>query len=165
MTTNQDDQGSIAELMEAAMRDATSKRWDQAAQKLEELLVLDPNHLRALDLFGFVRFFQGRVQEAERFCRRALAISPNHAYAHKGLGLCLARQGSVDEGLQSLSRAMELRPDWGDPYWDTAVVLRDAGRIDEALHALQRGAEKVPKRKPEFDRFRTQLEKAKATDR
>jgi len=115
-----------------------------------------------LDLFGFVRFFQGSFAEAEAHCRNALRVDPDRAYAHKGLGLCLARQGKIEEGIVSIERAITLRPSWFDPYWDLAVVLSDVGRFDEAIDILAQGAAMVPSRQKDFRKFQTSLRQRKA---
>lgn len=151
------DQLSVSSLVKQASQAAQTRRFEEAAGLLEEVLTADPNHLHALDLFGFVRFFQGRFAEAEGHCRRALSLDPNRAYAHKGLGLCLAKQGHLDDGIASLERAITLRPDWADPYWDLGVVLADAGRFERSLEVLAQGAAMVPKRDKDFRRFQEQV--------
>lgn len=140
----------IDRLIELASKAATEKRFAEAESHLECLLKLEPNHVRALDLFGFVRFFQGRFAEAERYCRRTLDVSSDHAYAHKGLGLCLAKQGQLDEGILELEKAIALKPAWTDPYWDLAVVLVEGERHREALDALERGIKAAPEKREQF---------------
>ncbi len=156
------DQDSLGSIVARATEEAKARRFEQAAALLDEVIAVDPAHLRALDLFGFVRFFQGRFAEAEAYCRRALAIDPDHAYAHKGLGLCVARQGSVDEGIACLERAIALRPAWSDPYWDLGVVLADAGRFDQALDVLGQGAAMAPAKEKDFRKFQAQVRHRKA---
>lgn len=157
------DPSPLGDLVKRASKAAQEKNLDEAASLLDQVLAEDPDHLHALDLFGFVRYFQGRYAEAEQYCRRALAIDANHAYAHKGLGLCIAKQGKVDEGIASLERAIVLSPQWGDPYWDLAVVLTETRRFQEALDVLAQGTAMVPKRAPAFRRFQAQIrQKAQA---
>lgn len=117
---------------------------DEADALLAEVLAGEQDNVQALDLCGFVRFFQGRFAEAEGCCRRVLELDPQHAYAHKGLGLCLARQGRLDEGVAELEQAIRLKPWWLDPYWDLAVVLDEGGRPGDALKVLARGQVAVP---------------------
>jgi tetratricopeptide (TPR) repeat protein len=136
----------VQRILERATAAAQGRRLDEASALLEQVLADDDVNLRALDLLGFVRYFQGRPAEAESCCRRALAVDPDHAYAHKGLGLCLAKQGRVDEGVASLERAMSLSPGWFDPYWDLCVVLLEARRFGEVREVARRGAAAVPSR-------------------
>lgn len=138
------------ERLELATEAAKKQRFSEAANLLESLLADAPDNLRALDLFGFVRFFQSRYEEAETCCRRALALKPDHAYAMKGLGLCLARQNRLDEGVEMLEGAIALKPKWFDPYWDLAVVLSEGQRHEEALAVLGRGQISIPERRTAF---------------
>lgn len=148
---------TLAEMVEKAAAAAGEKRLDEAEALLEEILSRDGDNLRALDLFGFVRFFQERFDEGAEFCRRALALEPERAYALKGLGLCLARQGRLEEGRASLEQAIAVKPGWFDPYWDLAVVLTDSGRHQEALKVLARGEVNVPGQSKQFALFRENL--------
>ena len=57
--------------IEEATKAAREHRLDDAARLVEAILEREPADLRALDLLGFVRFFQERYAEAESACRRA----------------------------------------------------------------------------------------------
>ena len=70
------DPESIQKQLDLATRAAREQRFDAAATILDDVLGAEPDNLRALDLFGFVRFFQGRYEEAEAYCRRALDTEP-----------------------------------------------------------------------------------------
>jgi tetratricopeptide (TPR) repeat protein len=151
---------AIENLVERATELAQRQCLDDAAALLDEVLVAQPEHLRALDLLGFVRFFQKRYAEGESLCRRALAVKPDHAYAHKGLGLHLAKLGRLDEGVAMLERAIELAPTWSDPYWDLAVTLFDAGQHAAARAVLDRAKAAVPAERPRLAAFQRQIDAA-----
>jgi Tfp pilus assembly protein PilF len=143
--------------IEAAHHAANTGEFARAERLLHEVLADDASSLLALDLLGFVQFFQGRPVEAEQACRRAIAIDPKRAYSNKGLGLCLAKQGKLDEGLPYLRRAIALEPTWFDPRWDMAIVLCEAGRYPEALEALAQAELAVPAEQAQFDRLRNEI--------
>lgn len=145
--------------LEEAHEAANAKEFARAEALLVEVLEATPNELSALDLLGFVLFFQGRPEQAEVACRRALAIEPERAYSTKGLGLCLARQGRVDEGVLLLRQAIALAPKWFDPRWDLGVVLADAGRWDEATEVLQQAEGAVPAERSRFASLRAGIAK------
>lgn len=140
------DPPELTELLDQATRSARDKDLAHAAELLERALTLDPRHVRALDLLGFVHYFAGRYPEAESCCRQALAVLPDHPYALNGLGNSLARQDRIDEALPAFERAMTLSPRWFDPYWDMALALDRAGREADALAVLERGESTVPDR-------------------
>jgi tetratricopeptide (TPR) repeat protein len=137
---------------------AIARDYVRAEGFIAACLTLQPNDVAALDLLGFVLFFQGRYVDAERACRRVLDLDARHAYAHKGLGLCLARQGRIEEGVTCLLEAIRLSPDWFDPRWDLAVVLSEADRIREAIEVLRQAEAELPGQRASFVRFRTELE-------
>jgi Flp pilus assembly protein TadD len=132
---------------------AQARDFGRAEALLREHLSGDPDHVGALDLLGYVLYFQDRASESEAVCRRTLELLPDHPYALKGLGLCLAKQGDLAGAQQSMERAMELEPSWFDPYWDLSVVLVDAGRITDAFAVLARARAALPDRQTEWDRM------------
>jgi radical SAM protein with 4Fe4S-binding SPASM domain len=135
----------------ARAREAVNARhFDEARRLLERMLELEPDHLPALDLLGFVCFFLRDYEAAETYNRRALARDPDHAFAHNGLGLSLARQGKLAEGSAAIERAIALAPRWYEPYHDLAVVLAEAGKKQEACAMLERGAAAIPESAAEF---------------
>jgi Flp pilus assembly protein TadD len=151
---------SIPALLRKANQAAQRQCFEESAALLERVLAQDSQNMMALDLFGFVRFFQNRFAEAEQYCRRALTLAPNHAYALKGLGLCLARQGRIDEGVTSLERAITLEPAWFDPYWDLSIVLMQAGRFEQALEVLAKVRAVLPDRATELESLVMQLQRS-----
>jgi Flp pilus assembly protein TadD len=132
---------------------ARAKDFARAESLLRDHLSGDPDHVGALDMLGYVLYFQNRAAEAETVCRRTLELSLDHPYALKGLGLCLAKRGDVEGAQRSIERAMELDPKWFDPYWDLCVVLVDAGRIADAFTVLTRARAALPDRQSEWDRM------------
>jgi tetratricopeptide (TPR) repeat protein len=151
------DQQRIQTLLVEARQAAEAKALDRAADKLKAVLELDPNNLRALDMMGYVRFFQKSYDDSESFCRKALAIKPDHAFAHAGLGMSLAKQGQLEAGVSALHQAMEIQPDWPEPYWDLAVALKEAGHYREALDTLERGTVNCPSSRGRFERLASHI--------
>ena len=143
--------------LQGAQAAARAGEFDSAEQLLHEILTQDPFSVLALDLLGFVQYFQGRPEAAELACRRALAIDPNRAYSNKGLGLCLAKQGKLDEGLPYLRHAIALEPGWFDPRWDMAVVLCEAERYREALEVLALAELAIPAETKRLTQLRNEV--------
>jgi tetratricopeptide (TPR) repeat protein len=130
---------------------ANRRRFAEAEALLRERLAAEPDDKGALDLLGFVLYFQGGYADAEACCRRALEIVPDDAYATKGLGLCVAKQGRTREGLAFLERAAALRPDWFDAYWDWAVVHLEAGDRQGARDVVARARLAIPGREADWE--------------
>jgi len=140
-------------LLDEAKVAAQRREFARAESLVREVLAARPDHVPALDLLGFVVYFQDRPAEAEAVCRQTLALKPDHPYALKGLGLCLAKGGDVAGAVASIERAIALKPDWFDPYWDLAVTLVDAGRMAEAVAVVQRGRAALPDRERDWERM------------
>lgn len=140
-------------LLDEAMGAAQRRDFGRAENLTREVLAARPESVRALDLLGYVLYFQERPAEAEAICRRTLELRPDHPYALKGLGLCLAKRGETESAVASIERAIALKPDWFDPYWDLAVTLVDAGRQADAVAVIQRGRTALPARDSDWERM------------
>jgi tetratricopeptide (TPR) repeat protein len=149
----------VEDLIKKATRKTKDKVHDEAAELLEQVLELDPENTRALDLLGFVRWSLGDISGSEEVNRRSLAIKPLGHYARKGLAVCLADQGKIDEAIPEFHHAMALKPLWVDPVHDMAVCLLKAGRYPQAIKALEQCLEMDPKLEPKIIPL---LEKARA---
>ncbi len=133
---------------------------DRAKIILERLLRECPEDIGALDLLGFVYFFQGRHEEGVELCRSSLNIKPESAYAHKGLGLHLARLGKLEEGLEAVREAIRIKPDWLDPRWDLAVTLFEHQRYEEARATILEAEALFPQIKARTEPFLAQIQAA-----
>jgi predicted Zn-dependent protease len=140
-------------LLDEAKIAAQRREFQRAESLTREVLAARPEDVGALDLLGYVLYFQDRVAEAEAICRETLRLRPDHPYALKGLGLCLAKTGDLPGAIASIERAIDHRPAWFDPYWDLAVTLLDAGRAAEAIAVVQRGRAALPDRERDWDRM------------
>jgi Flp pilus assembly protein TadD len=152
---------SIQALLHEARQAIREKDLDRAGNLLERAIEIDPDDIPALDLLGFVRFFQKRYSESEICCHKVLAQKPDHAYALSGLGMNRARQGALEEGIESLNRAIAAAPTWCEPYWDLAVILKDAGRYDDASRILKQGVKACPENAARFEKFALHIETLK----
>jgi tetratricopeptide (TPR) repeat protein len=145
-------------LLRKASKAASARKLDEAEQYLLPVLKRNPAHIKALDLLGFVRFFQKRYAECEQICRQVLTLEPNRAYAQSGLGMALARQGRLEEGLEMLTKAMTTTPAWSEPYWDAAVLLIEARNYARAREVLELGIQKAPRGTPRFKNLLAKLD-------
>ena len=140
-------------LLDEAMTLAKRRDFKRSESLLREVLDAQPDNVPALDLLGYVLYFQDRATEAETVCRQTLELKPGHAYALKGLGLCMAKRGRVDEAVETIEAAIAAKPDWFDPYWDLCVTLVDAGRHADACAVMKRAREAIPSRAGDWERM------------
>ncbi len=148
---------SVEDMLLKASLAAREKQFDQAELLIGKALVNSPDNIKALDLLGFVRFFQKRYKECEELCRYVLEIKPGHAYALSGLGMALSRQGQLEPGLAMLEEAMNAAPSWPEPYWDSAVILIEAKELERAKNVLNKGIVNAPKSKSRFEKLLSKI--------
>jgi tetratricopeptide (TPR) repeat protein len=75
---------------------------------------------------------QGRMADAENFCRMVLSKQPDNAGALSRLGL-LALAAGRPEAAQILQRALSLAPNDANSHNNLGVVLQARGQIEQAI--------------------------------
>jgi tetratricopeptide (TPR) repeat protein len=106
---------------------------NEALNKIETALKLQPVNPEALLNLGLALGKLGRLEEALASYDRALAIRPDYAEALNNRGLLLRDLGRPEEALASYDKALAIRPDYAAGLYNRGIVLRDLGRPEEAL--------------------------------
>ena len=86
------------------------RRLDEAQTLLEKAIELEPDDAAILDSLGWLRYRQGRLDEAVVLLRRALAALPDGEIAAH-LGEVLWMQGEREEARAIWERALDRSPD------------------------------------------------------
>lgn len=114
-------------------------KFAKAEPYLLRAIELRPDHAVALNYLGYSWSDRGvRLDEAEKFIRRALKKEPGSSAYEDSLGWCLFKQGRLEEAAALLSRVALAAEDavvW-EHYGD---VLSAQGRKDEAARAWEEG--------------------------
>lgn len=87
---------------------------------------------------------EGRLDEAERACRRALSDAPRHADVHLMLGDVLREQGRSDEAEGFYRFVVMNHPEHADGWGALSSVLLDQLRWDEARKTANRALRERP---------------------
>lgn len=82
----------------------------QAAEHYEQVLLLDPRHVGALNALGVIHAQEGRTQAAVALFTRAIALAPEAPHLYNNIGYALLRADRLDEAGLQLKRAQELSP-------------------------------------------------------
>ena len=80
----------------------------------------------------------GRLDEAERECRRCLALAPGATEAANILGIVLARAGRTDEAIQVFQMVSAQRPDFVPALNNLGLLLRLKRRHADSLSCFQK---------------------------
>jgi len=117
--------------------------YEVAEKCLSRAIVMEPDNLEALKLFGYICFKLGDFTQCLEINQKAVKLNPADAYIQKGLGVSLAKVGQVEAGITALKKAIELSDeDFLDPYHDLAVVFLENSRPREALGILEQGRQR-----------------------
>ncbi len=128
-------------------------QYNKAAQKLEEVLKLDPHdHLTHSDL-GKVYALLEQDEKAKIHLQRAVDLQPDNPIYYENLGLFLMNLRLYDESIELFKRALEIRPDFL-PFWRyTGIACANSGKESEAIKYLQQYLKYAPQAED-----RTQIE-------
>ncbi|TAL02466.1 MAG: tetratricopeptide repeat protein [Rhodospirillaceae bacterium] len=86
----------------------------------------------------------GRLDEAEKFYRKAMAINPSNGLLHSNLGVLYYAQGRIDDAIVMQKRAIALDPGLGISHNNLGVALNRLERHEEAIEAFRRAIEIEP---------------------
>jgi len=109
----------------------------EAARIYRDLVVLQPNDIKALERLSGAAFRLKQYPEAEALTMRALALQPANYYGWMDLGLIQQQQDRLARAEHSFREAARLDPSRAAPLAALGTVLTVAGRHDEAATAFE----------------------------
>lgn len=124
-------------------------RTDEAREKLEDAVKLEPSLARAEESLGYLSLQENHGEEADQHFNRALELDPKDFLAAYGRGLSeLVRSGSVGVPLSAIApfeSAAALNPDFA-PTWAhlASIYALRPETLAKALPAAQRAASLEP---------------------
>lgn len=138
----------------AGRRDPSTRHWQQAVERFEIAVQLDPEFALAWAELSEIHSFvyqlrldrsEDRLAEARRAAERALAIAPDLPQGHRALGYFYYwGHRDFDSALAAFERAEEGLPNDSQVLGGIAYVKRRQGQFDEASTYLLRALESDP---------------------
>jgi superkiller protein 3 len=107
-------------------------RTDEARERYERALAIDPFHARALNNLGVLLDRSGQSDRAIATLQRSLQADPENAEAYSNLGSALIGARRMPEALRALDTAVALDPDAPDAHNNRGIALAQSGRLPEA---------------------------------
>lgn len=98
--------------------------------------------------FGAVHFKMGRMEEAEKYIRRAQELDPSRWQFLSNLGGIHMANEQVDAAVAVFEEIYEKAPDNAEAACDLAAVYNRAGRPNDAIELLEKTAETAPDYEP-----------------
>jgi tetratricopeptide (TPR) repeat protein len=88
--------------------------------------------------YGLALMSRGKLEEAEKYFRKALKYVPRYAYLYVNLGIVEAATGRPEEAEISFKKAIMLNPRWPDGYYWYAHFLKKQQRYGPAIRFAQK---------------------------
>jgi serine/threonine protein kinase/Tfp pilus assembly protein PilF len=129
LTTAQENYWRGADLFLAA-------RYQQAIERLDQAVRLDPKHFRAWFLLATCHYYAGRYGEAAHIYGTCIALEPNVFWPWNNRGLAYAQLKQPARALADFSKAIELKPDYVDAYMNRGLARQDLKQVREAVDDL-----------------------------
>lgn len=110
-----------------------------AAERLYgDVLKAQPDHFEGLRMLGFLRYQQGRLEEALSLMRAALKARPKLPAALLNCAVVLDALRRFEEALSYYDQALALEPDYVEALYNRGVVLDNLRRPAEALASFDK---------------------------
>jgi len=108
-----------------------------AEASLEELLELEPTHVRCHRQLGQIQLRMGRYDEAIGNLRRYVFYAPDSAEPYQDMGVALRQLGRYEEAVENLLRALELDPTSASAAQHLATTYALTGQFNQAQKLLE----------------------------
>lgn len=118
--------------------------YTTARQQLEQLLITQPNHTKALNLLGVLAYVEERFDEAARLAREVLTLKPDWAAPHNNLGNALLALNDFETAEQCFRQALVCDATYAEAWCNLALLLNRKGKYDDAEQAARSALENKP---------------------
>lgn len=117
-----------------------SGKFQQAVDKMKEVLVLQPDHAEALNYIGYTWADQNsHLDKALEYIKKANTIKPDNAYIIDSLGWVYYRLGKLNKAAAALERSLSLLPADPQIYEHLGDVYNALGKSQKAIDMYQKG--------------------------
>jgi tetratricopeptide (TPR) repeat protein len=123
---------------------ARTGRTDEAIQKFQRALQIDPDHLIALDNLGNAYREKRRWEDAKTVLRRALQLNPEDPEANYSLGMVFAQLDDTERAYEHLQKALAARPAYPEALNNLGVLYLRTRRPQEAEKSFRESIRVAP---------------------
>ena len=131
-----------------AKLDYDARAYTPAISRLQRVIELDPNMMRAYNNLGLCYDSLGQFDEAIRSFTRAIELNRRQkqpsAWPPLNLAVSLISLNRLDEALARLHEALRYNPEFPQAQYELGLVLEKQQKFGEAIAPLQRAAELDP---------------------
>jgi len=114
-----------------------SKRFSQAQDLYDQILLRFPSHADTLHLRGLLAYQQGQNSEALISIEQALDQDSTKPHYYYNFGLVLEKLERWDEAIAAYQRAISLNPNYVESWSNLGQVYRRQRQWEKAIEAFQ----------------------------
>jgi len=118
---------------------------DEARQRLERVIELEPNMAKAHNALCVTELRAGRLERAEQECRKATQLTPNNASAWLNLASVFVNAKRYDETKEAAEKALRIQDKNVEAEYLLAIAHANLGAFDDARKHLARGLSYSPR--------------------
>jgi tetratricopeptide (TPR) repeat protein len=116
-----------------------------AIRAIKKAIDIDPNHVEARTLLGYVELeVRGDADAAIREYRKVIELKASSAEAHSNLAVALKKRGDFDQAIVSLNKAIELKPDSAAALTTRGGVYAEQAKWNEARRDFEQALKLNP---------------------
>jgi tetratricopeptide (TPR) repeat protein len=116
-----------------------------AIRAIKKAIDIDPNHVEARTLLGYVELeVRGDANAAIREYRKVIELKASSAEAHSNLAVALKKRGDLNEAIVSLNKAIELKPDFAAALTTRGGVYAEQAKWTEARRDFEQALKLNP---------------------
>ncbi|MCX5914110.1 MAG: tetratricopeptide repeat protein, partial [Deltaproteobacteria bacterium] len=120
--------------------------YDKAIKYYEQAIPLNPRLLSEIyNNIGLSHFHKKRMEECERYLRKAIEIRPHNPAPHYNLGLYFEEKGEMDRAISLQETAAKLAPDYHLPYEALSRLYQKKGWKEKSQEAYRRFLKHSPR--------------------
>ncbi len=119
-------------------------RLDEAFQKSNELLTINPESYQAYNHLGIIMIQRNNFDQAEKYFVLAVKYNPKLAQGYLNLGLVASYKKDTDAAIEYFRQAIKAKSDYMDAYICLAITFNNLGRSEQAAEICQAGLQIEP---------------------
>ena len=153
----------LEELLDQANTDIKNGLYDEATNKLEKIISIDPNFGKAYNHMGYLYEVKFKdYEKGETLYKLCLEKTPMYPSVYYSYAILLSTLGKYDELKELLDQAMNIPGITKSTiYNEYAIMYEQQGKLDEAIeHYRKAGLNTLDK--GVLDRAKTSIERCKS---
>ena len=128
----------LKETFEQALKNHQNNNLREAQNYYHKTLVIDPNHLFALNNLAVIYKTQGELQKAEDILKKAIDINPEYIDAHYNLGAVFSEQEAFQKAKSCYEKVIEINPNHITAFNNLGVVFSELKDYEKAKSCYEK---------------------------